>query len=337
MNMPGVWADCRCHKESANYSSYHYAFSARRVPTSLFNLSQSVIEYIAICDRLSRAKFSVFSAGWLPPTEAGGYTSGETERPMSSWDAMMRSFGVLRRDKQLVLFPVLSTVAAILVSVPFILAIFIHGVPERWDVSHLIITFAWYCCANFAIIFFNCALAASAQTFFEGGEPSLGQGISAAAGHIPGILAWSMVSTTVGMILRWVDERSGIVGRIVTALIGIGWNMATYLIVPVLVLEDRGVLESIRRSGELLKKTWGEQLIAGITFFWAGLLAAIPGIVIGVIGMNGFWPLIPVAALYFAALAATVSAARQVFNVALYRYATTGEPPEGYSVDALRG
>jgi len=256
---------------------------------------------------------------------------------MSSWDTMMRSFGVLRRDKQLVLFPVLSTVAAILVSVPFILAIFIHGVPERWDVSHLVITFAWYCCANFAMVFFNCALAASAQTFFEGGEPSLGQGISAAAGHIPGILAWSMVSTTVGMILRWVDERAGIVGRIVTALIGIGWNMATYLIVPVLVLEDRGVLESIRRSGELLKKTWGEQLIGGIAFGWFGLLFAIPGIVLGVIGVNVFPPLIAVAVLYFLTLFACFSAARQIFTVALYRYATTGEAPSGYTADGMRG
>jgi hypothetical protein len=112
--------------------------------------------------------------------------------------------------------------------------------------------------------------------------------------------------------------------------------MATYLIVPVLVIEDRGVMESIRRSGELLRKTWGEQLIAGITFFWAGLVAVIPGIVIGVIGMNGFWPLIPVAVLYFIAVSAIVSAARQVFNVALYRYATTGEPPAGFSGDAMR-
>jgi len=250
---------------------------------------------------------------------------------------MMRSFRVLGRDKQLVLFPVLSAIAALMISAPFAIALFRREGPLVWNANTAAILFLWYLCANFAIVFFNCALAACAQVFFNGGVPSLGQGIGQAAGRAPAILAWAAVASTVGVFLRWLDDRAGLIGRIVIGLIGIGWSMATYLIVPVLVLEDRGVLESIRRSGELLRKTWGEQLIAGITFFWAGLLAAIPGIVIGVIGMNGFWPLIPVAALYFAALAATVSAARQVFNVALYRYATTGEPPEGYSVDALRG
>jgi hypothetical protein len=255
---------------------------------------------------------------------------------MSSWDLMMRSFGVLRRDKELVLFPILSAIAAIAVSAPFAFALLRTGESPHWNVNTAAITFLWYFCANFAIIFFNCALAACAQTYFDGGTPSLGQGIGQAAGRVPAILAWAMVTSTVGIFLRWLDERAGLIGRIAIGLLGMAWSMATYLIVPVLVIEDRGVMESIRRSGELLRKTWGEQLIAGITFFWAGFAAVIPGIVIGVIGMNGFWPLIPVAVLYFIAVSATISAARQVFNVALYRYATTGEPPAGFSGDAMR-
>jgi hypothetical protein len=256
---------------------------------------------------------------------------------MASWDLMLRSFRVLRRDKELALFPVLSALAAAAVSVPFFLTLFSGGAPHRWDPATILAFFVWYCAANFVMIFFNCALAASAQTFFEGGEPSLGQGISQAASRAPAILFWAVVSSTVGIFLRWLDERAGLIGRIVIGLLGMGWNMATYLIVPVLVIENRGALESIRRSGELLRKTWGEQICAVIAFGWAGLLFAIPGIVIGALGMNGFWPLIPIAVLYFVALAAAFSAARQIFTVALYRYATTGEPPDGYTGEALRG
>jgi hypothetical protein len=139
------------------------------------------------------------------------------------------------------------------------------------------------------------------------------------------------------VFLRWLDERAGLVGRIVIGLVGMGWNIATYLIVPVLVTEELGVMDSVRRSSELLRKTWGEQLCGAIAFGWAGLLFAVPGIVLGAIGFNGFWPMIPVAVLYFVTLAAVLSAARQVFTVALYRYATTGEPPEGYTGPGLHG
>jgi len=256
---------------------------------------------------------------------------------MGSWDLMMRSFRVLRSHKQLVVFPILSATAAIAVSVPFILALFAVGQPRHWDAATIGVTFLWYCCANFVMVFFNCALAASTQTLFNGGEPTLGDGMRQAAGRAPSILMWAMVSSTVGMVLRWLDERAGLVGRIVIGILGIGWNMATYLIVPVLVIEDRGIMESIRRSGELLRKTWGEQIRGALAFFWFGLLLAVPGIVLGAIAMNGFWPLIGVAVLYFVALAAACSAARQIFTVALYRYATTGLPPEGYTGEGLQG
>jgi hypothetical protein len=187
------------------------------------------------------------------------------------------------------------------------------------------------------MIFFNCALAGSAQAFFDGTQPSLGQGIGQAASRAPAILLWAVICSTVGLFLRWLDELAGLIGRIAIALLGMAWSLTAFLIVPVLVIENRGTPESIRRSGELLRKTWGEQRCTGIVFGWAGLLFAIPGVVIGAIGMNGFAPLIPVAVLYVIALAVAFSAARQIFAVALYRYATTGEPPEGYTAAGLQG
>ena len=255
---------------------------------------------------------------------------------MASWDLMIRSFGVLRRDKQLAVFPVLSALTAAAVSIPFFLALFGGGTPQHWDPAKVLTVFVWFCSANFVMIFFNCALAASAQTFFEGGRPSLGQGISAAASRAPAILQWAAISSTVGVCLNWLNERTGPVGRIAVSLFGLSWNMATYLIVPVMVIENRGAIESIRRSTQLLRKTWGDQLCATIAFGWAGLLFAIPGVVVGAIAMNGYWPLLPVAVLYFVVMVTVFNAASQIFTVALYRYATTGEAPDGYDGDGLR-
>ena len=53
--------------------------------------------------------------------------------------------------------------------------------------------------------------------------------------------------------LRMISERSGNLGRIVTSLVGLAWNLATYLVVPVLVIEGVGPVEAIKRSAGLLK------------------------------------------------------------------------------------
>lgn len=249
-----------------------------------------------------------------------------------TWNLILQSFSILRRDRQLILFPVLSALAAIAVSIPFLLALFagasVHL--DRWTPMHYALTFLWYSACAFVIVFFNCALAACAQIRFSGGEPTLGAGIAVAGSKTANILLWAIVSSTVGVALRAISDRVGLIGKIVVAICGGAWSLVTYLIVPVLVLEDRDVIDSIRRSGQLLRDTWGEQLVAGLHFGWIGLALAIPGIVLAVLA----WP---VAILYFVLLAAVLTAARQVFVVALYRFATTGQAPSGYSPDALHG
>jgi hypothetical protein len=249
-----------------------------------------------------------------------------------TWSLILQSFAVLRHDKKLVLFPVLSALAAAAVSAPFWIALFGTAPVEHapWTPAHYAAMFFWYCACSFVIIFFNCALAACAQARFAGEEPQIMDGIYQAASHTWNIFLWAVASSTVGVILRAIEERVGWLGRIVTGLFGIGWSFATYLIVPVLVLEDQGLAGSIRRSAQLLRQTWGEQLIGGLHFGWMGLLLAIPGFILGVFA----WP---VGILYFLTLAAVLSAAREIFVVALYRYAVSGQAPDGYSDEALNG
>jgi hypothetical protein len=114
-------------------------------------------------------------------------------------------------------------------------------------------------------------------------------------------------------------------GKIVAGALGIAWNVATFLVIPVLIIEDVGAIDAIRRSGQLLRKTWGEQLTVGIGMFWIGLLFAAPGIVLGAIGMNYYSPVIAIAVIYFVALVAVMTAVRRIFDVALYRFATSGQ------------
>jgi hypothetical protein len=108
--------------------------------------------------------------------------------------------------------------------------------------------------------------------------------------------------------------------------------MATYLIVPVLVIESEGVTDSIKRSASLLRKTWGEQILGWVGFGWVGLALAIPGVILGAAAMNYYPWLIPLVVLYFVVGMAAFTAMREIFVVALYRYATVGESPAGIRV-----
>jgi hypothetical protein len=126
------------------------------------------------------------------------------------------------------------------------------------------------------------------------------------------------------------------VDKIVTSLAGLAWGMATYMIVPVLVIENAGVIESIRRSGALLRKNWGQQIAYGLTFGWLTLLFLIPLVVLGAIAMNYSLWMLPVAIAFGLFALAVMAALRGVFVVALYRYAASGEAPGGYSPDVLQ-
>jgi len=247
-----------------------------------------------------------------------------------SWQLISRSFAVLRRDPKLLMFPVLSALAAVAIVALYFFTSISSGLIRsaggwqigRIDVVSLLLT---YWLLYFTMIFLNCALAACAQAAFSGQEMSVGGGIAAAFSKIVPILMWSLVASTVGVLLRMLNDRSGLWGKIVAGALGLAWNVATFLVIPVLIIEDVGAIEAVRRSGQLLRKTWGEQLTVGIGMFWIGLLLVLPGVVLGAIGVNYYAPVIAVAVIYLVALAAVMTAVRRIFDVALYRFATSGQ------------
>jgi len=249
-----------------------------------------------------------------------------------SWDLFDWSFAVVRKHKRLVLFPILSAVAALA-------GVYLYW---HWRQNHHvgIGDYLWlvpaYMFASFAMIFFNCALAACATAHFTGDNPTLGFGLRHAGRRLAPILAWTLLSTTVGLILNAIESRASWAGKLATWIFGFAWGTASYLVVPVLIAEDRGAFGSLRRSAQLARETWGDQIVAGIRFGWRGVFLFIPCLVLGAIGANGHPIMLPVAAAYFIIAVAVLSAAKGIFEVALYRYAALNEIPSGWSPEILR-
>src|SRR5690606_11214815 len=96
------------------------------------------------------------------------------------------------------------------------------------------------------------------------------------------IVAFADMRATVGLILRFLQERGGIIGNVVSWLGGIAWNLATFLVIPVLVAHDIGPWEAIQTSASLLKRTWGEQItgnwsVGGVFFLFYLLIIVVGG------------------------------------------------------------
>src|SRR5947209_5691311 len=123
-----------------------------------------------------------------------------------TWNLVLQSLRLVRTDKKLMVFPVLSALGAAALTVPFLIPILGGAALNMKQVWPLI--FLWYCGASFVSIFFNCALAACVQMRFAGQEPTLDGGLRAAWARHHTIFLWAMFSATVGQCLHWLQSRT---------------------------------------------------------------------------------------------------------------------------------
>ena len=275
------------------------------------------------------------------------------ERLSRSWQLVKASGAVLKQDKELLLFPLISSISTLLVlacfAVPVIGLGALDGLTGRGDgvisTAAYLIAFLFYLSQYFVIFFFNAALVGAAMIRLNGGNPTLGDGLRIASSKAGSILGYAFIAATVGMILRAIQERVGFIGKIIVGILGAGWTLATYMVVPVLVTRDVGPVDAVKESAMLLKKTWGENIAGqaglGLAF---GLIQF--GIIIGGIllvvaaAMRQNMPLtILTAALVVVAVLVTAlihAALAGIYSAALYRYASGGEDTAGFNTAVLR-
>ena len=144
--------------------------------------------------------------------------------------------------------------------------------------------FLFYFCNYFVIVFFNSALIACVMNAINGGEAALSYGVSFAFKRLPQIVGWALVSATISVILRVIENSHKKAGRWIAGLLGMAWSLLTFLVIPVLVVEKKGPIEAFKESSRLLKKTWGEQLIGSFGFGLVFFVLGIPGILLIVFG-----------------------------------------------------
>jgi hypothetical protein len=271
-----------------------------------------------------------------------------------------QAWAVLKQDRELVAFPILSGLFSLIVSISFFVPVLLlnpfwkysGGTEENgfrfqagFEPLHYVGLFLFYLASYFVVTFFSTGLVACVRIRFEGGNPTFQDGIGFALRNIGRIFQWSLLAATVGTVLRSLEERAGWLGQIVIGLIGIAWTLATAFVVPVLVYEGVGPIDALKRSAETFRRAWGETVVANIginTVFGllaaAGILIVAGGIALAVVFSASTAAVIAIligtlvlSVSYWLALAIIQSALQGIFLTACYQYATTGVVPSAFS------
>ncbi len=257
----------------------------------------------------------------------------------NSWELVKASFRVLSADKELLVFPIVSAMGTLIVTLTFALPMFLSGLmdslfSEKIQIAGFVVIFLFYIVQYTVIFFANTALVGAAVVRLRGGNPTVGQGFQIAFSRLLNIVGYAIIAATVGMLLRAISERSRGLGRMAISLIGFAWNIATFLVVPVLAVEGVGPIDAIKRSVYLLRKTWGEQIAGNIGIGTVFGLISFGIVILGMVFAGIAFIVLESAALAIAMIVLMVialilvglinSTLSGIYAAAVYQYAETG-------------
>jgi len=258
-------------------------------------------------------------------------------RYSGAWQLFKESFAVLAADSEILVFPLFSGISALLLAAGFFIPMYHDGTLQAiahrkgtWD--DYAVLFVWYYFNYFVGIFFNGALMACANIRLSGGRPTVGAGFRMAFSRLGAIATWALVAATVGIILSTLRDRNNKLLSLLTAGLELAWSLITYLIVPVLLFENRDVFSSLHRSEQMFRSHWGKQVAGNFGFGMLTAVLSIPAVLLVLaLSQTDIIVGLILAGIYLVILWTVTSAVKGIFTVALYRYACAGVAPQGFS------
>ncbi|MCP2507862.1 MAG: DUF6159 family protein [Candidatus Thalassarchaeaceae archaeon] len=256
------------------------------------------------------------------------------------------SMSVVKKDPELMVYMFisgfLSLLAMIGMSVP-------QYLEQAWAVDaegqmtpmYMGFVFLGYMTISIVVTFWNSAIVANSHIRLTGGDPKFMDGVSAAMSKLHIIILWGLIAGTVGLLLKILNQAArdqkggGAILAIILAFIGAAvWWMMTFFMIPHMIIEGKGLGESLESSKKMFRNSWGENITSGLGigligfFFMAVVVLVTIGIMI-VLGPLWFVGL-AFGVIGIAVTLAWMNAAEQVAVTALYLYSKNGEMPQIY-------
>lgn len=257
------------------------------------------------------------------------------------------SWGVLKQDPELLWLTVLGVVFAIVGLLIGGLIALVGGMaasgPDEWWTPNggvlFIAGFVGILLAGISNVFFHGALVHGALARLSGGDPTVRSAIAGARGRFRFLVGWAIVSIIFAMIMQAIRDRGGFIAALFTWIAEAAWEVISFLVLPVIIVERKGPFASLKKSMQLLKDTWGENLIGQFGIGIVAFVALLPGIAVGGLivwaGASAsiaplIWLGIVVGGLWIFGVSLFFSALKSVYQAVLYRYATEHEVAKGF-------
>lgn len=286
-----------------------------------------------------------------PPIVVGGQQIG---RFKASWLLFKESFRFLRQDSEMIWLPLIATILNLFLFGLIFLGVVVvfmvggdrflnaEGEPSEW----LAYAFLFFCyvAGAFTLALSQAGIAHIVYTRVKNGDATLGEGLKTAFSHSGSLFVWSLITSTVGLVLGIISEKSKLLGKIVAALLGAAWRIMTYFVVPAMVIDKQSAFSSIGTSVSVFKRTWGETVVSnvsiGLVFMVVHILVFLSFAGLFVLGFAvSSMPLVFVFLALFIiwiVLASLVqSALNGVLKTLLYIYASENIVPENFNPELL--
>jgi hypothetical protein len=250
----------------------------------------------------------------------------------------------------LIVFPIVSGIAMIIVTILFFIpeAFAFRPILEaenpsaaQW-ITAFVILFLYYLVASFVVTFSNTALVGATLKMIEGQPATLGDGLSVAVSRLGKIIVYTLISATIGVLARSIAQSGrqsdnaivAILAAIIGGLIQGAWSLLVFFAIPVMVVENTGVRDSLKLSFELFKQTWGQGFVGSTAIGGISCLVMLAVVLIGggiiaagvlvhslaVIILGGVLLI-----LGLVAVSLLNGAVNGIFQASMYHYATTGK------------
>jgi hypothetical protein len=276
-----------------------------------------------------------------------------------SWRLLEASVRLVRANRSLVVFPIVSAAAM----VTYMCLIFgggsaFFGSPDQFGAAihrhvtlYLVVLIALSAPLSLVVTFCQSALVGCVLMQMEGKPRGWCRGMRLAWAKRSAIVGWSLIGP-IGWLLivplarafTRVPILGPYAGKLFLIGMGIAWSLVTFLIIPVIVFEEQPNLWArLRRSEELFKRTWGEQIVGrGSLILFMYAIAAIIIVPLLLADHLGLLTVPAMHAMVFALvvgaiplLSAFAGAIYGIYSAACYSYAVTGMLPQEFGAELL--
>lgn len=273
-----------------------------------------------------------------------------------SWEITKLTFHVMKEDKELIIYPVLAGIFSLLLilslAIPTLVISFLEsaGAP-LFGVMEYFMMFIIYFGLAFIATFFNTCVVYTAKKRFSGGNATPMETFKFAVSKIHLIAMWSVLTATVGLLLMALENMArrakgvgGILLHILRGILSVSWSIVTIFVVPAMVYNDLTPIDAIKKSIEVLKKTWGESLVRYLGLGTVQTLVLFAGLIPLVLIMVGSFIsgmfilagiMVLIAIIYLTLVILIFSLANSIFNTALFEYASSGKVPKQYTKEIM--